>query len=139
MALPKLSLLSRLAALVLVMALPAMARADVTVLHRARLYNPEASPIVTDPRARGHASDYETLGYPFDARLAVHVRGIVSTDAVDVVLNGVYLATITLTRGSGRLVLEGLLGVDVPYIATGDVLEIFDAEGGRFLLAGTFD
>jgi hypothetical protein len=139
MTLTKLNVLFRLAALALVMALPALARADVTVLHRARLYDPQASPVAIDPMAGGHASDYETLGYPFDARLAVHVREIFSTDAVDVVLNGDYLGTITLINGRGRLVLQGLLDIDVPYIATGDILEIFDAEDGRFLLEGTFD
>jgi hypothetical protein len=132
MTLTKLNALSRLAALALVMALPAIARADVTVLHRARL-------VAVDPMAGGHASDYETLGHPFDARLAVHVREIFSTDAVDVVLNGDYLGTITLTDGRGKLILQGLLDVDVPYVETGDVIEIFDAEDGTLLLYGTFD
>jgi hypothetical protein len=130
----RLGLLTWLAALTLPLALAASARADVTFLHRAPFYATDA-----EPDATGRAFDYETFGYPFDAGLAVRVRDIVSTDTVDVLLNGEYIATITLTDGSGEVELMGLLGQDVPVVNRGDVVDIVNSDDGTVLLEGAFD
>jgi hypothetical protein len=130
----RLNLLTGLAALALVLAVPALARADVTVRHRARLV-----PTDEEPRATGRALDYETLGFPFDASLTLRVQGVSSTDMVVVLLNDDFLTTIMLKDGSGEVRLAGRLGTDVPFIRTEDTVQIVDADDGTVLLEGVFD
>jgi hypothetical protein len=130
----RLTLLTGLAALALVLAVPALARADVTVRHRAQL-----GPTDEEPKATGRALDYETFGYPFTAWLAVRVRGVSTTDMVAVLLNDEFLTTIMLKDGSGEVRMTGRLGTDVPLIRTGDTVQIVDVDDGTVLLEGVFD
>jgi hypothetical protein len=123
-----------LSAALLTITLVAQVQADVTFFHRARLVPSDA-----ESSASGRAFDYETIGYPFNAGLAVRVRDISGTDTVDVLINNEYVATISLTDGSGEVELMGTLGTDVPFIDAGDVVDIVNPDDGTILLEGIFD
>jgi hypothetical protein len=129
-----LPLFARLPAVALLVAVVGEVRADVTFLHRAQLY-----PTDIEPFATGRVFDYETVGYPFNAGLAVHVRNISTTDSVDVLINNEYLATIPLMDGSGDMELMGQLYTDVPFINHGDVVDIVNSYDGTLLLEGIFN
>jgi hypothetical protein len=123
----------RLAALVLMMAMPAIARAELFLLRA------ELQPTEVEPLASGDAFTYQTYTHPFEGGLAVGVRDVFRTDTVAVLINNRFVTTITLTNGRGQVILSSSLGDQVPLILDGDILDIVDPDDGSVLLEGIFE
>jgi hypothetical protein len=127
----KRNLVAGLAALMLLAAGPGTATADAIYLLRLR-------PTVYEPFACGEVEwGYETSLHPPHAHTLfdVQVSDIFSTDLVEVRINGVPLdQMISLTDGQGELSLDSDWGDDPPWLNSGDLVEIYDANDGVTLL-----
>jgi hypothetical protein len=118
-------------------AVPVRARADA--LYELRLQPTEAEACASGEVIWG----YETYLRPPHAHtvFGVQVRGVFTTDLVEVRINGVPLDDlIPLTDGAGALCLDSDWGDDPPWLNSGDEVEIFDAyDGVTLLLWGVVD
>ena len=123
----------RLAAVVLWMTMPAIARAEFTFL-RARL-----APTEVEPLASGRALTFQTYTHPFEGGLAVRVHDVFTVDTVAVLINNEFVTTILLTDGSGEVKLNSSHGDHVPLILEGDILDIVNPDDGTLLLEGVFE
>ena len=112
------------------MMLPAPAPAQQVIQLQTAL-----DPTGIDPNASGAASYQRTQQ---DQTFNVMVRNIFSSNPVDIFVNDTYVATLHLTQGFGVLDLDANAGDDVPVIAEGDVLTVFDASDQTAILIGTF-
>jgi hypothetical protein len=119
------------AGLMLLAAVPVRARADA-------FYYLQLRPTEVEPCASGDVTwGFEYTLHPRHSHSVfdVEVRGIFSTDLVQVCINGVPLDDlIALTDGAGALWLDSDYGDDPPWLNPGDRVEIFDAYDGVTIL-----
>ncbi len=118
-----------LAALAVVMALPAAVLAAGVVL-QGNLVGPVLG--------AGHGMvAYQANHRGTDAKLRINLEGVMVTHSVDVVIQGQYVATMSLDAyGNGSLHLSTRRGDDVPTLNNYDVVDIYDAGSTRVLLKG---
>ncbi len=123
------SILLGLTTVLLLMTLPAIVLADEEVKLEATLTGTDAA-----PDAFGLAR-FEMR--PDRSEFRVEVEDVDLVDEVDVLVNGVFIGTITLDAGRGKLELKTQNGDTVPVLEDGDEIEVVGADDGTLLLVGT--
>ena len=125
----KVNWMGGLGALALVIALPATVLAAGVVL-QGNLVGPIGT--------AGHGTvEYQANHRDTDAKLRIALQGVLVTHSVDVVIQGQYVATISLDGdGNGSLHLSTRRGDNVPTLNIYDVVDIYDAGSTRVLLKG---
>ncbi|MBI5090901.1 MAG: DUF5011 domain-containing protein [Candidatus Hydrogenedentes bacterium] len=73
-----------------------------------------------------------------ESKLVVEVRGVLSTETVEVRLNGEIIGTASVEEGRARFELKTEHGDTVPAVQNGDLIEVLRSEDQAVLLSGNF-
>jgi hypothetical protein len=127
----KINWVGGLAALALIVALPATALAAGVVLH---------ADLLGDPASSAHGTvDYQANHQGTQAKLRISIEGVRGTPLVYVIVPGKFIGTIPLAAdGNGALHLATRRGDDVPALSAGDVVDVYVQDSGltRIVLKG---